>query len=607
MRIALVNPPFASVRRPTIGLAQLRAAVARTLPQAVVEIVHLNHELARWIGLRAYQSVAESLGATTIGLGDWLFRALAFPEVADDPSGYLDRFLASQSTATTSELLAWRGALGGFLEAAVAEHGLAEADVVGITTMYQQTAAAIALARVLKRGLRPPQVVVGGAGCEAEMGATLARRVEVFDAVFSGPALRSFPAWLQQRAAGQPSESPALRGVFSGQRLAGASPDVAQEVGEGLDIEVDLPLDYDDFLSSLDRCLPGQVQPILQLETARGCWWGERAHCTFCGLNDATLGFQRMPPEQALREIERLLRYVPRVRAFEAVDDIMARDYPTELFSRLRLPPGVSLFYEVKPTLDDAELATLARAGVRAVQPGIESLYTDTLRRLRKGLSAAGNLAFLASCARHGVRPIWNLLVGAPGESAASWEATAALLPRIVHLPPPTGVYRIRFDRFSPYFLHPDAHGLDLQPLPFYGLVYPWPAEDLARFAYYFEDRAADPAREAQLAVWIARIQREIDAWRARWAGKERPVLARRGDLLVDTRGEDRVEHRLDIGEGVALSALERPRSPAELGAALGLSALQAEERVALLLDRGLLFEEGGRYQSLVEEVPGDS
>ena len=35
-------------------------------------------------------------------------------------------------------------------------------------------------------------------------------------------------------------------------------------------------------------------------ETARGCWWGERQHCTFCGLNGATMAFRSKTPERVL-------------------------------------------------------------------------------------------------------------------------------------------------------------------------------------------------------------------------------------------------------------------------------------------------------------------
>ena len=31
---------------------------------------------------------------------------------------------------------------------------------------------------------------------------------------------------------------------------------------------------------------------LLPIETARGCWWGVKNHCTFCGLNRAGMEFR---------------------------------------------------------------------------------------------------------------------------------------------------------------------------------------------------------------------------------------------------------------------------------------------------------------------------
>ena len=38
-------------------------------------------------------------------------------------------------------------------------------------------------------------------------------------------------------------------------------------------------------------------------ETSRGCWWGERMHCTFCGLNGATMSYRSKSPRRAVDEL----------------------------------------------------------------------------------------------------------------------------------------------------------------------------------------------------------------------------------------------------------------------------------------------------------------
>ena len=49
-----------------------------------------------------------------------------------------------------------------------------------------------------------------------------------------------------------------------------------------------------------------RVVPTLLFETSRGCWWGAKSHCTFCGLNGETMAFRSKSPRRALDELEQL-------------------------------------------------------------------------------------------------------------------------------------------------------------------------------------------------------------------------------------------------------------------------------------------------------------
>jgi magnesium-protoporphyrin IX monomethyl ester (oxidative) cyclase len=122
----------------------------------------------------------------------------------------------------------------------------------------------------------------------------------------------------------------------------------------------------------------------------------------------------------------------------------------------------MAIFYEVKADLSESDLAVLADSGVKFVQPGIESLATSTLKLMKKGTTAFQNLRLLKLCSTYGIHPLWNLLVGFPGEGEDVYRRYVDLLPLIVHLQPPTGVYPVRFDRFSPYYNQRQSYGLDL-------------------------------------------------------------------------------------------------------------------------------------------------
>ena len=93
---------------------------------------------------------------------------------------------------------------------------------------------------------------------------------------------------------------------------------------------------------------------------------------------------------------------------FDSVDNILPREYITDVLPRLQTPEDVTIFYEVKADLKDHEMQVLAEAGVRRLQPGIESLSTTTLKLMKKGTTAFQNLRFLKSCLRWNTDPIWS-------------------------------------------------------------------------------------------------------------------------------------------------------------------------------------------------------
>ena len=117
----------------------------------------------------------------------------------------------------------------------------------------------------------------------------------------------------------------------------------------------------------------------------------------------------------------------------------------------------------------------------------------------------------------------------------------AEWLPLIFHLQPPTGVIRVRYDRFSPYHMRPNDFDLMLEPSRTYPYVYPLSKDVLMRLAYSFEDskRPQHMHRGLSDQPGQQRLQYEVREWNELWRGS-RPVLqvSDEGDCLrfVDTR-----------------------------------------------------------------------
>ena len=615
-QIALINMPFGAVDSPSIALAQLDAVVKERFPGRVESRVHhLNLDFVPFLGLDLCNLIANTVQANTSGLGDWFFKRAAFPEMADDPEEYLLRHFSGQRSQLErfrSELAGRRDEVGDFLDELIDLYRLDQYRLVGFTSMFCQNVATFALARRLKA--RNPGIVtaMGGANCEGTMGAVIARNVEWIDFVFAGPALKTFPDFLERLLAGREEECHAIRGVLSRRKLAaGGGP----EIGEELDIDAGVRLDYDGYLEELDDKLPGlAIEPKIPFETSRGCWWGERSHCTFCGLNGNTMSYRAMRPELALRTLQDLFdRYVHRSSDFRSVDNILPREYLTEVLPYLETPEHVSLFYEVKADLKEREMAVLAAARVTQIQPGIEAMATSTLKLMRKGTTAFQNLKFLKHCLRHGVDAFWNLLVGFPSEPEEVYAKYVEDIPLLTHLRPPSGSYPVRFDRFSPYFTRAKEYGLKLRACDFYAMVYPFPPEELEDLAYFFVDEHFDAPYARNTAKWLGRLREGIDHWHLRWGRRDgllKPELAireRGGERFVyDSRAGSAVEHRVGPLGLRVLAALERQQRIPQLQEALpDLDPGEVEAQVRLLRQRGLLFEENGFFMSLVVQESG--
>ena len=613
-RISLISMPLARIEFPSLALTQLKAVLDRTFGERVaVDIHYLNQDFAAFIGVEANQAIADM--SMNNGIGEWLFRQVAFPDLPDNTIEFFRRSYPRRDDETRrlrQLIIEKRQALEGFLEGLVDRYELDRSRIVGFTSMFSQNVASIALARILKK--RNPAIVtaIGGANCEYPMGAVMSRFVSCLDYVFSGPALKSFPVFVGHLLADEEERCRAIPGVLcvaSADQATGRPP-----IGEELDINEVIPLDYDRFLDDYERRFPNaRDKPSLLFETSRGCWWGERSHCTFCGLNGLTMKYRAMAPGKAVALVESLFRYAGREVYLQSVDNILPKEYLTEVLPKLATPAETSIFYEVKADLTEANFETLAHARVKFIQPGIEALATQTLKLMKKGTTSFQNIALLKNCALYDINPAWNLLVGFPGEPAEVYEKYLRDLPQLIHMPAPISVAQVRFDRYSPYFTKTDEYGLKLKPFDFYHLTYPFPEDELATLAYYFYDDNVEAPYITDLVDYIGPLRTVIENWKAQWSrqddGSNRPKLhlERRGPdvVLVDSRDGALRETPLEATTLAVLAQLEHPMTINRLLAALnGSEGLDLDAELAFLREHRLLFCELDRMISLVLPRP---
>jgi ribosomal peptide maturation radical SAM protein 1 len=598
----LVSMPFMQIDRPSIQLGLLKAiGDAHGFP---VRTLHANLDFAARIGTELYVPLADHCRHL---VGEWLFSVEAFGDAAPDRDARLlvefgEEFasLAGSASQARERLLRVRDHdVPAYLDALVEGFPWHEAEVVGFSSTFQQSVASFALARRLKERFPGIVTVFGGANFDGEMGVELARSVGCVDYTVIGEADSAFPALLKAIAAG--TDPTAVPGVTGGAGATAPAPPT-----EALD---DLPApDYTEYFERAESLALPVDDAWIPFESARGCWWGAKHHCVFCGLNGSTMRFRAKSPARVLEEISAQARRHRNFR-FEAVDNILDPSYLKDLFPALA-DRDFQFFYEVKANLSREQLKTLAHAGVTQLQPGLESLSSHVLRLMDKGVRAAQNVNLLRWARYYGIGVGWNILWGFPGETEDDYLEQAAAVPNLVHLQPPQSANRLWLERFSPMYSQPERFPLRRRaPEASYRFVYP-STVDLERVAYFFDHEFAG----ALPASAYAPLRKAVDAWSQAWRDSTPPVLVYRSTpgflRILDTRHEGRkgVYTFHDTLADIYLACVERPTTAAAVHGKLALSMPVSAVADALrrFAERGLMFLDGNLAVSLaLPATPG--
>ncbi|MET0553743.1 MAG: RiPP maturation radical SAM C-methyltransferase [Vicinamibacteria bacterium] len=628
--VCLLAMPYAAVERPSLALGILKRAL--TDAGIATRVHYANLLFAEEIELANYFFLSNS--SPKLLMGEWTFAGSAFDGTEElrrfplDPEPYLRE---CGRRGVGAELL-WRirNAVPAFVDRMAARVLADDPRIVGCSSVFQQHCASLALLRRVKE-LRPDVItLLGGSNCDKSMGRATHESFSWVDYVVSGEADLLLPglcrAILDHGREVPPDAlpdgvyGPALRTQMR------SRPAVPRAPIRDLDV-VPVPV-YEEYFETLHASpVCGQIRPALLFESSRGCWWGETNQCTFCGLASDGMAYRTKSAQRVLSELQGL-REEYGLGRFMATDLILSRSYFQTVLPRLaELPEPHAIFFETSANLARPQVKQLAAAGIRSIQPGIESLHDDILVLLKKGTCSWKNVQLLKWCMQYGITVTWSCLARVPGEDLRWYRDMVEWLPLLAHLQPPAGISMVRFDRFSPYQDDPAAHRLRLEPVPAYRHVYPLSADSLAGLANYFDDvtPVPDDVRRAQTAAYGA-LGASIDRWQRdfyvsredivkRTASATRPVLEMReasGRVLIrDTRPcAVASEWTLDGLAAQAYSAcdaaLTAPMLVRELEHRHGRTTSWTELApiVEVLLAQKVMVQLKDRYLSLAVELP---
>ncbi len=510
--VLLVVPPFHALHYPSLGVHLIQACGREV--RVRIQVLYANMLLATVVGEEIYTRICDADDGAFLGERFFARCAFGLPPLGRRPGHMFDPdWMAGRNRDWRIEPVSDRGKIplrklrhlerrvAGYVDRVVQAISKQHYRIVGCSACFEQTAASVALLTRIKR-LQPDTItVLGGANCEGEMAGGIASLPSGIDYIFSGESEARFPEF--------------VRAILSGVRPQGRI--ISGEPCTNLDA---LPTPtFLEYYEQRKRFLPRSKLPARQTEipyeTSRGCWWGQKHHCTFCGLNDETMAFRQKSPDRVIEELRTLLDSHPS-KSVVMIDNVMPHTYFRTLLPRLSAEiTGASFFYEQRANLSLPQILALKRAGVTSIQVGVESLSSHLLSLMKKGVLARQNLMSLRNARVLGVDVNWNLLWGLPGDNVEAYKEILALIPLIHHLQPPLLMGHVSIDRFSPYLSRPAQFDVrNVKPLAGYYDFLPKEAE-VERIAYFFT--AEYPCGSHDRIEVVSDLWRAVSRWQASW------------------------------------------------------------------------------------------
>ena len=594
--VLLVNMPFAYLFRPTLGLSLLKTLLLeRNIP---ARLHYASFQFAEVIGPDLYFTLSTETPDKFTFAAEWLFSGALFEQSAADQQAYVDEVLRATSVSDDfiRNVVQARGRVDTFLDDLLRQVLAEGPSAVVFTSVLQQQFPALALAKRIKASAPSTLIVFAGVDWDGIMAAEVVRQFPFVDIAVAGEPELVVPELVQRQFAGRSIDD--LPGVYAAGNVDGRTTYPSATPVRDLDA---LPFpDYDDFFEQLAASpFAGDEEPRLQFETSRGCWWGEKHHCTFCGLVGADMTYRSKSAARAIAELTDLVDRYPghQVWATDFIFDMKYfRDFLPELASRAL---DVDLFYEVKSNIRKDQLRLLRDAGVTMVQPGIESFSDPMLAMMRKGNRGLQNIQFLKWCKELGITPFWNIIWGFPGEPAGEYARMASLIPHLAHLDPPQYAGPISLERFSPNYDFADRLGFgQVAPHPAYRYLYPFPDDAVRKLARRFVFEYREPR---DVGEYTEPLALEVSAWQSGYEDQDLFFADVGSQLLVwDLRREAREPLTVLTGlQRQLYLACDACRTLDELTHIAADATASVEEVLSPLVDRGLMVRDGNSFLSL--------
>lgn len=531
--ILVVVPPFYDIGFIALGPYLLQAIAKKHGYK--VDILHLDLLLADVMGTEGYREIQESPEFWMLGermfarsayglpvLGrDKEFLANQYHSITNNPKANI--YLNSPQNIDLDKYQRLENTCYRFMEEAATVIAEFNYKIVGVSLGFcNQINASIAFINKIKQLSPGCTTIIGGSYCEGEKAKTLFSLSNAINYIFEGESEEIFVDFIRNVFANQPNK----------QRLVKAQKAVALE---------NMPIaDYQAYVRQVklimgDDFYENTIKAIWY-ETNRGCWWAEKAKCTFCGI--AETGFRQKSIARIAHDLAEIKQQIPDKLLF-FTDLIMSKKFPDDLLTHnpdTNAYPTLGMQLKVGRTVED--VAKLDKIKAKYILPGVESFSTNLLKKMKKGTTGKQNVYFLRNTFCFGISTQYYLLWGFPDDKPAEYENMLELIPMIKHLQPPVVFDGTQISRDTPYFMNPEQYNIkSLQPWEVYKAIFPEEI-DIQSIANYFI--AEYDSYSYEHLDTIKAINDEITDWKKVWSSTKLHLSLLMGNyLIIDSRKID--------------------------------------------------------------------
>ena len=610
--VDLISMPWTTVGEPSLGLSVLRSILDKEgIP---CRVRHLNLFLLRHIRAATYSALA-----STFALNDFVFSGVIEPGVSPRQlrrvrarvsemlqSGLIDKQRFGGDEGVVQQILHLRQEIiPAWLSEEADQIVSRSSTLVGLTSMFDQTIAALALAKLVKQRSPETLVALGGYAVRPPTGQAIINSFPWVDAVCVGEG-ENVIVPLALASVGQ-LEISQVPGILAriGVRYRATKP--------AMPVIMDAsPIpNFDDYFTDLEELRVSHKVEIkvdtLPFETARGCWWGQVKHCVFCGIADEDLKYRSRSAENVLMALETLSQRHG-ITAFRFSDYILPHQYHKTLLPELaKRQPRFRLSCEMKANSSIELFRGMAAAGFVGVQPGVESFSNSVLRRMDKGVTGLLNVQTLVLGRRMGIKIYYNILYGLPDDETGEYEEMIKILPRLLHLDPPHSHTRIQITRYAPLQADPARFNLPVaHHEPSYEMIFSQSFLEqtgfkLDDYCYYFQHPFQNSPR---LETVYKRLVSVVNHWKQLHRDRDVVLSVEENDegiSFFDTRAQEEGVHYYfgPLTARVYSYCRDQPATIASVSRESGLGATEVSEQIALLDEHGLVFRDGKSFIGL--------